>query len=210
MRLVCPLILKCWIVLCIRMLLVWVSDNLDVWGCLSPKIRFLVHVIQCDLLLLPTKYCWRQEMIIRTNCGWEIQLVVGLRLWVVPLDNILGTGVVLGTKWCFLLVHLLVDRVVVFYRLFCSRLDPLDRGGFPKLQPWCLCYCRIAFLWSIYRDRSIHLCEVILLVTDVDIFCATVCRSVLCLWPVLLSIRDVLCLCSFCGSIYPWRLVVCL
>ena len=79
MRLVYPLILKYQIVLCIRMLLVWVLESLDVWGRLRPKIRFLFRLIRCDLLLLPKRCCWLRGMLIRTNCRLKIQLAAGLR-----------------------------------------------------------------------------------------------------------------------------------
>ena len=75
-RLVCPQILKYQIVLFIRVLLVWVSDNLDVGGHLHSKIQFLFCIIRCDLLLLSTKYYWLEGKLICTNCDLEIQLVV--------------------------------------------------------------------------------------------------------------------------------------
>ena len=56
-----------WIVLCIRVLLVWEVHNLDVGVRLYANILFLLRLLRCDLILMPKMNYRRAYMLSYTK-----------------------------------------------------------------------------------------------------------------------------------------------
>ena len=157
-----PLILMYWIVLCIRVLLVWEVRILDVVGRLRPNILFLWDMAWCDLLLLSTNYWLMLCSVIQTSDLLRIQLLLLLLRHFLE-GNILDVDVVVNTRWYYFLVRVLVSYRIVFYRLFLLCVDPLDLMVVPNVQPLCSqCYniecsdsasstfvCRGPYVWCV-------------------------------------------------------------